>query len=103
MPMRSASRAIFFVPTEMPTAEKTALSEYVSPPASVCEPAYLLSKLLTTNFSLPFVCGTVKIRLRDGHTEPALYFFSASARMNGFIDEPGWRWPWVARLNGRSV
>ena len=21
--------------------------------------------------------------------------------MNGLIDEPGWRWPWVARLNGR--
>ena len=69
--MRSASAAIFFVPTEMPTAEKTELSEYVKPPASVWEPAYLLSKLLTTNFSLPRVPGTVKTRLRDGHSEPA--------------------------------
>ena len=27
---------------------------------------------------------------------------SAVARMNGLIDEPGWRWPLVARLNGFS-
>ena len=56
----------------MPTAEKTELSEYVRPPASVWVPAYLLSKLLTTNFSLPLVPGTVKIRLRDGHSELVL-------------------------------
>ncbi len=23
--------------------------------------------------------------------------------MNGLIDEPGWRWPLVARLNGRAL
>ena len=27
-------------------------------------------------------------------------FLSASASTNGLNDEPGWRWPWVARLNG---
>ena len=26
-----------------------------------------------------------------------------AARMNGLIDEPGWRWPLVARLKGRCV
>ena len=25
---------------------------------------------------------------------------SAVARVNGLIEEPGWRWPWVARLKG---
>ena len=28
---------------------------------------------------------------------------SARARMNGLIAEPGWRWPLVARLNGRAL
>ncbi len=27
---------------------------------------------------------------------------SARTRMNGLIDEPGWRWPLTARLKGRS-
>jgi hypothetical protein len=26
---------------------------------------------------------------------------SAWASTNGLYAEPGWRWPWVARLNGR--
>ena len=30
-------------------------------------------------------------------------WLSASARMNGLIAEPGWRWPWVARLNGSAL
>jgi hypothetical protein len=46
---------------------------------------------LTTNFSA-FDPGTLKKRLRDGHTEPGgIPWRSASARMNGFIAEPGWR------------
>jgi hypothetical protein len=24
----------------------------------------------------------------------------ARERMNGLIEDPGWRWPWVARLKG---
>ena len=28
---------------------------------------------------------------------------SARTRMNGLIAEPGWRWPLVARLNGRAL
>ena len=28
---------------------------------------------------------------------------SARARMNGLKDEPGWRWPFVARLKGRAL
>ena len=39
MPILSASRATFFVPTWRPTAAKTELSEYVSALASVDEPA----------------------------------------------------------------
>jgi hypothetical protein len=39
---------------------------------------------------------------RDDHTEPGpIPRSSAAARMNGLIAEPGWRWPFVARLNGR--
>ena len=29
--------------------------------------------------------------------------FSAVASVNGLNAEPGWRWPWVARLNGDVV
>ena len=59
----------------------------------------MLSKLLTVNFSVEF--GTLNTRLRDGHTEPGpMPAFSAAARMKGLNEEPGWRWPCVARLNG---
>jgi hypothetical protein len=45
---------------------------------------------LTTNLSSP--PGTSKKRLRDGHSELGLMpCRSASARMNGFMAEPGWR------------
>ena len=30
-------------------------------------------------------------------------FSSAAASTNGLNAEPGWRWPWVARLNGWAV
>ena len=57
--------------------------------------------MLTTNFSLPRVPGTVMTSLRDGHTDPAeIPRSSAVARTNGLNAEPGWRWPCVARLNG---
>ncbi len=98
--MRSASLATFLVPTWMPSAAKTELSENVSALATVDWPAYSFSKLLTTNISLPPLC-TRKKRLRDGYTAPGpMPWRSASAKMKGLIDEPGWRWPWVARLNG---
>jgi hypothetical protein len=28
---------------------------------------------------------------------------NARTRMNGLNAEPGWRWPFVARLNGRAL
>src|ERR1700754_2614368 len=99
MPIRSASLATFLVPTLMPSAAKTELSENVRALAIVDWPAYSLSKLLTTKSSLdPFTLNT---RLRDGNTAAGeMPCRRASARMKGLIDEPGWRWPWVARLNG---
>ena len=53
MPIRSARRATFLVPTLMPSAAKTELSENVSALATVDCPAYSSSKLLTMNCSLP--------------------------------------------------
>ena len=51
------------------------------------------------NFSL--LPGTSKTFLREDHTEPGeIPRLSASASTNGLKAEPGWRWPWVARLNG---
>ena len=39
--------------------------------------------------------------LCDAQTELGeMPFLSASASTNGLNAEPGWRWPWVARLNG---
>ena len=43
----------------------------------------------------------MKIFCRELHSEVGeMPCWSAAARMNGFIAEPGWRWPFVARLNG---
>ena len=54
----------------------------------------------TTNFS-PRECGTGKIFCLELHSEVGVMpCWSAAARMKGFIAEPGWRWPLVARLNG---
>ncbi len=57
--------------------------------------------MLTTKTSLPFVPGTGNSRFIDGHVELGeMPSSSARARMNGLKLEPGWRWPWVARLKG---
>ena len=51
--------------------------------------------------SRPRVPGTGNSRLREGHSEPgAIPRVSAVASVKGLIDEPGWRWPCVAKLNG---
>ena len=57
--------------------------------------------MLTTNFSLPFVPGTVTVSFFDAQTELGeMPRWSAVASTNGLNAEPGWRWPCVARLNG---
>ena len=57
--------------------------------------------MLTTNFSLPFVPGTVTVSFLDAHTELGeMPRWMAVASTNGLNAEPGWRWPCVARLNG---
>src|SRR4051812_29798125 len=102
MPIRRASRATRLVPILMPTCAKTELSEWVSAFSSEETPKYSSAKLLTVNFSIE--CGTLSTSLCDGHEEvgemPSAY---ARARMNGLIEEPGWRWPCVARLNGDAL
>ena len=41
------------------------------------------------------------VSFADAHVELGLMpRRSASASTNGLNAEPGWRWPWVARLNG---
>jgi hypothetical protein len=61
--------------------------------------------LLTTKYSLPpLEFGTLKIFCLDSHVESGeIPLLRASARTNGLKAEPGWRDPWVARLNGCSL
>src|SRR2546423_4205726 len=89
------------VPSFKPSSANTELSEWAVAFARVVTPEYSLSKLFTTNFSFPRVPGTGKIFLRELHSEYGLTpWVSAVARANGLNDEPGCRWPLVARLNG---
>src|SRR3954452_14661535 len=101
MPIRRASRATFLGPTRMPTWTYTELSEYVVASDRVRTPAYSLSKLLTVKCSPPlrmYVC------LADVQVEPGLIpRRSASDSTNGLNEDPGWRWPCVARLNGLEL
>ena len=59
--------------------------------------------MFTTNFSLPPEFGTGNSFGRDSKVCSVLTpSRSAAISVNGLNAEPGWRWPLVARLNGRS-
>ena len=102
IPIAFASLAIRLVPTWIPTCEKTVLSEIAVASLSVIGPEYVLPKLWTMKCSLPPLLGTMKSCGAESMTESGPYSpdSSATASVNGLNDEPGWRWPSVARLNG---
>ena len=70
--------------------------------ASEIGPEYVLPKLWTMKCSLPPLLGTMKSWGAESMIESGPYLpdSSATARVNGLNDEPGCRWPSVARLNG---
>ena len=100
--MRLASRAMRCVPTLMPTWEYTELSEIAVASRSVIGPEYVFPKLWTMKCSLPPLLGTMKSCGAELMTESPEYLpdSRAAASVNGLNDDPGWRWPSVARSNG---
>jgi hypothetical protein len=100
IPIRLASRAMRLTPVWIPSAANTELSENSSALVSVRSPTYVPSKFSGLKSSLPPELGTTNERFFDGHTESGLTpSRSAWASTNALNDDPGWRWPWVARLN----
>src|SRR2546429_9065042 len=97
--MRYAVRTIRGMPVRIPTSANTELSDWAIASHSERAPAYSPSKLCTTKSSLPPLCGTGNSFCCELQTESGEYpFWSAAARVNALKEEPGWRWPCVARL-----
>ena len=56
--------------------------------------------MLTSKTSLPCL-PKWKVRGSEAKTVSGeIPSSSAVSSVNGLIEEPGWRWPWVARLKG---
>ena len=71
---------------------------------SVFDPEYAPSSLCTTNLSVPCVFGTTNSLTLELHTESGeMPSSSAAARSKALNEEPGWRSPSVAMLNGLSL